>query len=244
MVASPVVLPGMKLRVADLDGAVVHFDVVSTSRRISARWRGGEIRVVVPPGMPTVTAVKKLVEMKARLLSRRPALEFHEGQVMVFDGFTVTIKRQSLHPKKLTLTGEHLSPVVSVGSDLDFGDDEVKALISKLMCVAAKAIAPTVLLPRAVRLAGSLGLSPRGWKVSAGHRTLGTCNRAGVISLSAVVLFLPPDLRDYIICHELAHLTEMNHSPRFHALCDRYLGGRERELIRKLKNFNWPILKL
>lgn len=239
-----VILPGMKVRVPELDGAVLHFDVSSQARRISARWRGGELRVVTPAGKDIDDVVKWLLSIREKILSKRPSVKFYEGQVMNFDGFSVTIKRQSLHPLKLTLTGGHLSPVISVGSDLDFDNDEVMALISRLMCVAAKAIAPTILLPYAARVAESLGIRPRGWKVSRGHRTLGTCSRDGVIFLSAVLLFLPSDLRDYIICHELAHLSEMNHGPGFHALCDRYLGGRERELERKLKKFKWPILKL
>ena len=239
-----VILPGMKVRVAELDGAVLHFDVSSQARRVSARWRGGELRVVTPAGKDLDDVVRWLLSIREKILSKRPSVTFYEGQVMEFDGFRVTIKRQSLHPSKLTLTGEHLSPVISVGSALDLDNDEVKALISRLMCVAAKAIAPTILLPYAARVAESLGVRPRGWKVSTGHRTLGTCNRDGVVSLSAVLVFLPPDLREYIVCHELAHLSEMNHSPGIHALCDSYLGGRERELERKLKKFKWPILKL
>lgn len=58
-----------------------------------------------------------------------------------------------------------------------------------------------------------------------------------------MLVFLPLELSDYVIYHELAHLTEMNHSPRFHALLDSYLGGREAELVRKLKGFVWPVLR-
>ncbi len=238
------ILPGMKVRVAELDNIVLHFDISSQARRVSARWRGGMLRVITPPGNDLESVVTWLISVRDKILSGRPAVTFYEGQVMEFDGFCVTIRRQSLCPRKLTLTGEHLAPVISVGSDLDFEKDDIAALISRLMCVAAKAMAPTILLPHAAGIAESLGLRPKGWKVSSGHRTLGTCHRDGTISLSAVVLFLPTELRDYIICHELAHLSHMNHSPQFHALCDSYLGGRERELIRKLKNFNWPILKL
>ena len=48
------------------------------------------------------------------------------------------------------------------------------------------------------------------------------------------MLGFPDDLRDYVICHEIAHLSEMNHGEKFHKLLDSYLDGREAELVRKL----------
>jgi predicted metal-dependent hydrolase len=43
----------------------------------------------------------------------------------------------------------------------------------------------------------------------------GSCTAAGVISLNWRLVLTPESVRDYIICHELMHLKEMNHSPRF-----------------------------
>jgi len=43
----------------------------------------------------------------------------------------------------------------------------------------------------------------------------GSCSRRGTISLNWRLLQAPPSVRDYIILHELMHLREMNHSPRF-----------------------------
>ena len=31
---------------------------------------------------------------------------------------------------------------------------------------------------------------------------------------------MPPNVFDYIVAHEVAHLIERNHGPRFHALVD------------------------
>ncbi len=43
----------------------------------------------------------------------------------------------------------------------------------------------------------------------------GSCSRTGNINLSTRLLFAPPEVQDYVIIHELAHLLEFNHSKRF-----------------------------
>lgn len=43
----------------------------------------------------------------------------------------------------------------------------------------------------------------------------GSCSTKGNINLSTRLLFAPDDVVDYVIIHELTHLIEMNHSPKF-----------------------------
>lgn len=50
----------------------------------------------------------------------------------------------------------------------------------------------------------------------------GSCSTRRSISLNWRLVLLAPELQDYVILHELAHLTEMNHSPQFWALLETY----------------------
>lgn len=51
----------------------------------------------------------------------------------------------------------------------------------------------------------------------------GSCTpQTSVIRISHRVAAMPPWVRDYVLVHELAHLVEPNHSPRFWALVNRY----------------------
>ena len=54
----------------------------------------------------------------------------------------------------------------------------------------------------------------------------GSCSGAKRISLNWRLVLVAPELQDYVVLHELAHLTEMNHSRRFWALLDRYDPNR------------------
>lgn len=54
----------------------------------------------------------------------------------------------------------------------------------------------------------------------------GSCSARRGISLNWRLVLLQPTLQDYIILHELAHLSEMNHGKRFWDLLDQYDSGR------------------
>ena len=47
------------------------------------------------------------------------------------------------------------------------------------------------------------------------RRTWGSCSRKGNLNFSYALLFLPRELADYVIVHELCHLKERNHAKDF-----------------------------
>ena len=49
------------------------------------------------------------------------------------------------------------------------------------------------------------------------------------------IAYLPKELQDYILLHELCHIRHKNHSKKFWAELDKYVDGRSKELRKELK---------
>lgn len=220
----------------------VHLTVRHNTHSMTMRWRDGKIYMVVPPSATGSDIQRTLEKFKPRLLARKPSLTFHDGQTLAFDGFSIYIGRQNIRPGRIIGQIKDGVGRILISEEMDFNDTEISRGISNIACKIANTLAPEILIPRGKELASKIGISPKGWEINRGHRKLGHCTSTGIVSLSYAVMFLPQPLRDYIVCHELAHLTEMNHSPRFHALCDRYCNGNEKALTAQLRRFQWPFL--
>jgi predicted metal-dependent hydrolase len=71
------------------------------------------------------------------------------------------------------------------------------------------------LAPRAASYANRLGVPPPRVSVSNARTQWGVCTQDGRIRLSWRLVHVAPALADYVVAHEVAHLVELNHSPRF-----------------------------
>jgi predicted metal-dependent hydrolase len=67
-------------------------------------------------------------------------------------------------------------------------------------------------------LAAKLGVPTPPLSLSNARSRWGSCNSRGEVRLNWRLLQAPPHIIQYVICHELAHLKEMNHSARFYAV--------------------------
>ena len=93
-------------------------------------------------------------------------------------------------------------------------------------------------LPKRLReIAAEAGIEVGGVTIKNISSRWGSCSARRHINLSLWLMLAPPHLIDYVILHELVHLSEMNHGPRFWALLDTYTEGRARQLDREMKQF-------
>ena len=66
--------------------------------------------------------------------------------------------------------------------------------------------------------ARKLGLKAKRIAIRDQSTRWGSCSTTGVLSFSWRLILAPPMILDYVAAHEVAHLAEMNHGPRFWVL--------------------------
>ncbi len=74
---------------------------------------------------------------------------------------------------------------------------------------------------KCVHFSRIMGLSPGDVKINSAKTRWGSCNRKGGINFTYRLLFVPEELLDYVVVHEMAHLKEMNHSGRFWSVVEQ-----------------------
>jgi predicted metal-dependent hydrolase len=102
-------------------------------------------------------------------------------------------------------------------------NDDLRPQIRKHLWKLAAAEFP----PKVFEFAAAQSLTVRRVTVRNQRSRWGSCSQRGTISLNWKLIQTPPFVRDYVMLHELMHLRQMNHSPRFWREVERVCPGHE-----------------
>ena len=182
------------------------------ARRYVLRLRpDGTARVTVPRGGSVAEARRfagrNLPWLEAQLkrppVPRPTVQEWRPGSEVWFRGDLVRLEEEANGYQVICLGSEKVASP-------DAGSDLRPAIERHLRRLAEKELPARVL-----EYAAAHQLSVRRVTVRNQRTRWGSCSRHGTISLNWRLIQTPLFVRDYIILHELMHLREMNHSPRF-----------------------------
>jgi predicted metal-dependent hydrolase len=81
------------------------------------------------------------------------------------------------------------------------------------------------------RYAATLGVRIKRIAVRDQSSRWGSCSNTGALSFSWRLILAPPFVLDYLAAHEVAHLVELNHSPRFWRLVTRLYPNPDRAKV-------------
>jgi hypothetical protein len=102
-------------------------------------------------------------------------------------------------------------------SSAEFDEAAQRSALKRYLARRARA----VLEPRLLARADEFGVSVPKVAIRAQQTRWGSCSANGTISLNYFLVFLPAELVDYVLLHELCHRRQLNHSPRFWSLLER-----------------------
>lgn len=176
---------------------------------------------VVGPMRVTVTEVEQLIRQHEDWVSRKLDAwrESQSRRLWSIDSrlplpflgapLSVVMQPHALRTPTLTLDASQL--VLCTNDLLDHAQHH-RALVLWLREQAMACFAARVGI-----YAAQLGVDIPRLALSQAKTRWGSCNHRGDIRLNWRLIHLPVHLIDYVVAHELAHLKEMNHGPRFWA---------------------------
>jgi predicted metal-dependent hydrolase len=110
-----------------------------------------------------------------------------------------------------------------VGLPADAGADRLRDAVQSWLQREAR----TVFEARCGHYAERLGVRVTRLSLSSAATRWGSANASGAIRLHWRLIHFPLATIDYVVAHELAHLREMNHSPRFWSVVRSVVPGYE-----------------
>lgn len=81
----------------------------------------------------------------------------------------------------------------------------------------------TDLPARVARLAAVVGVTYGSITIRNQRTRWGSCSGKGNLNFNCLLMRMPPEVREYVVVHELCHRKEMNHSASFWAEVERVL---------------------
>lgn len=236
-----------KSKITTPDGLTITLRTNPRAKSIILRQTATGLFLTTPPGISDAEIARTLPKLLSRLNKKTtsPTRHYADGDVINSCFADFTVGRQSLKPDRILIMNSSAdgSKIIGVGSSLDITNPEVTKAITRILIRYARTAMQLTIIPWANRLAESIHCRPTAWKTGSGLRTLGTCSSSRIITLSPAIAFLPDNLLRYVVFHELAHLTHMNHSHEFHALCNNYCGGLGNQWRAQLKSHRWQLIR-
>ena len=149
---------------------------------------------------------------------RQPAsFNCADGETLLFLGSELVLRLMEGGPRAQPRLSEDDTLEVSVP---DTGD---AAAVRRKLEQWYRAEARRHFVQRLEHYADRMGLAVRNVALSGARTRWGSCYSRGDIRLSWRLIQAPISQIDYVVVHELAHIRELNHSPRFWAIVEGIL---------------------
>ncbi|RCS22309.1 M48 family peptidase [Phyllobacterium salinisoli] len=181
--------------------------------RIEAGGKG--LRVTIPPGLPAREVDRFLsrhegwIEARIAKLPDRPAVR--PGIKIPIRGVPHLVVHAPGRGTAQMITGDDGAPALVI-----YGD---RLHLSRRIADFLKREARTEMEALVARHTATVGRRAKTIRYKDTKSRWGSCTSDGVLSFSWRIAMAPGPVINYLVAHEVAHLIEMNHGPKFWKLC-------------------------
>jgi len=164
---------------------------------------------------------------------KREAFALNYGDTALYRGREYPIAARAGHMAGFDGTEFYLPPGLAPG------------LILPACIRVYRLLAKRDLTNKTIDFAEHMGVKPASIRITGAKTRWGSCSSKKSVNYSWRLIMAEDAVIDYVVVHELAHLTEMNHSARFWAIVEKVLPdfrkrkAKLRELQKRLSTENW-----
>ena len=222
----------------------MNYTLTRSNRKTVALYvRNGNIEVRAPLKMPK-SDIDKFVASKEKWvtdklaksqehLEQRETFELNYGAPVFYRGKQYPIAERTGNRLGFDDMVFYMPP--------DLTSEQIKSACVQIYRMLAK----KDLTNKTIDFAKQMSVIPAAVKINGATSRWGSCSAKKSINYSWRLIMADDDVIDYVVVHELAHLTEMNHSKKFWAIVESILPDYKtrqeklKELQKKLNRENW-----
>ena len=219
--AVPLAPDGSKLRKLVIGSRTLHYALKRSARRSIGFAIDSTGLTITAPRWVTLADIEtaitekqrwifaKLIEWQTRVEQRAlPKVDWKDGAQVPYLGQPVHVR---LGSPQGTLAFSAEDSALQVPLPLQADPQQIKDRVQGWLQGEAKRLFGE----RLAIYAEKLGVNYRAYALFSAATRWGSCSSDGKIRLNWRLIHFPLSIIDYVVAHELAHLREMNHSPRF-----------------------------
>jgi len=219
-------------------------EVVRTKRRKTASIKviDGAVQAIVPDQLSDARVegliqkrtpwIRKKLREQSQRVTPKPK-EYVNGENFTYLGRNCRLKVSRGTDREVKLKGGYLE----VGLPKKPKDGDIRCALVEWY----EQHALERLTEKTNRYAGIMGVTPNSISVRDYKARWGSCSSKGEISYNWRIIIAPHQIVDYVVVHELCHLTHPNHSPAYwksvkrvvpdYQVCRKWLRGQGETLV-------------
>jgi hypothetical protein len=216
--------PANGKRRIQVDNHILDYTLVRSKRRSIGFLIGDDGLRLTAPKWVTIAEIESAIREKQRWIftklnerrersARRlqPQMQWRDGATLPFLGVDLNLRIVSAQAAGIVYDCDTRELTVCLPADA--GEQQLKDRVQGWLQAEAR----NVFAERLPLYAEKLEVRYQSFALSSATTQWGSCTADGKIRLNWRLIHFSLPLIDYVIAHELAHLREMNHSPRFWA---------------------------